>query len=111
MSTMAQLMMDTTGWTLEQAGLHCMHWFLMLTEPEERSTESTVIDLCDSADPVASSESELDSDSGSSCEAEIEDTAPPESQELLSPPPPKGFKQTQLPFASISRQDWLMQEQ
>ncbi|KAG8717716.1 hypothetical protein FRC08_006857 [Ceratobasidium sp. 394] len=111
---MAQLMLHTAGWSLEQAALHHMHWFLVFTEPVKHFVplqETGVIDLCDSADPMSSDGSESGFDSDSSCSAEVEPTVLSESQELLSPPPPKRLKQSKLPFAAISREDWRLQEE
>ncbi|KAG9106256.1 hypothetical protein FRC07_008894 [Ceratobasidium sp. 392] len=111
MSTMAQLMLHTGIWSSEQAALHRMRWFLALTEPEKSFQETDVIDLCDSDNPVSSSASESGSDSDSDCGTEAEYTAPSEPQEILPRPPPRVLKQSKLPFATISREDWLLQEQ
>ncbi|KAG9090561.1 hypothetical protein FS749_000462, partial [Ceratobasidium sp. UAMH 11750] len=111
---MAQLMLHTAGWSSEQAALHRMRWFLVFTEPVKHFVplqETGVIDLCDSADPTSSDESESGFDSDSSCGAEVEPTVLSEPQELSPPPPPKRLKQTRLPFAAISREDWHLQEE
>ncbi|KAG9077821.1 hypothetical protein FS749_010233 [Ceratobasidium sp. UAMH 11750] len=107
MSTMAELMLSTPSWSSERAGLHRMHWFLTLTESVGHSGETNEVGLGDSVDSVPSSEPESSSDSDSGGEADVQQTVPFES---LEPPPPKRLKQMQLPFAPISREEWLLQE-